>query len=912
MSKTFGRVRYIPAGDCWVIDPIEPHAIIRMKSIFRKIDKTKTSPFVFPNSPEVCHELEWFFQRYPLDITPEDEKALLGQKSLHLINLSELERLMKSDYVPREFKINGEPRHYQSVATELYLRNKILLVGDDVGLGKSLIGILSFLDPKTLPALVVVQTHLPPQWKAMIEKFVPGIKVHLIKGTRPYPLPPADVYIMKYSCLAGWSDVYGTGVFKSVVFDEVQELRISGSNKYRGAQNAVKAVEYVLGLSATPIYNFGDEIYAILNLMKQGCLGGWGEFTREWCTNYGQHWKVDEPQALGTHLREQFLFLRRTRADVNREMPIVNKIVHTVEFDEGAVKGIEDLARKLAIRVTTGSFVERGQAARELDIMVRHATGVSKAKYVAEYVKILLSNGEPVLLAGWHRDCFIAGTPVLMYDGTIKTVENISVGDEVMGPDSQPRKVLNLARGHGKTFKITPKKGASWTCSGGHVLSLRRSDRKGSAPVEMTAREFSLLSDRTKRKHVLYRSECIEFDTSSTPTEPWLLGYWLGNGASALNDFRISTAEPEVVSECERIASKYGLSLTKFLCKGGTTPCCIYSFSTKTYRGRKDRHKLLNLFRDLNLRNNKHVPQLYKSASTETRWELLAGLIDSDGTGGACPGQVSFSNVNERLANDVAFLARSLGLAAYVHPKEKSKSGYYRNNSAHFVVDIHGDVDNIPLRVPRKRSEKRKINKNPLHVGLKIEDTGVGEFFGFEVDGDNLFLLGDFTVVHNCYDIWLKEFKEYHDDVVMKTGKPAPHLKAVMYTGSESPAEKEKAKQAFINGEAGLMIISLRSGIGLDGLQARCNVVVFGELDWSPAVHHQVTGRVDRDGQQQPVTAIYLVSNSGSDPLIVDLLGLKASQAQGIIDPLATVQATHSDESRITLLAQKYLAGRST
>lgn len=70
------------------------------------------------------------------------------------------------------------------------------------------------------------------------------------------------------------------------------------------------------------------------------------------------------------------------------------------------------------------------------------------------------------------------------------------------------------------------------------------------------------------------------------------------------------------------------------------------------------------------------------------------------------------------------------------------------------------------------------------------------------------------------------------------------------------------------------MLMSLRSGVGLDGIQKRCSTIVFGELDWSPGIHRQCAGRLDREGQQRQVMAIYLCSESGSDPLIIDLLRL--------------------------------------
>jgi SNF2 family DNA or RNA helicase len=115
-------------------------------------------------------------------------------------------------------------------------------------------------------------------------------------------------------------------------------------------------------------------------------------------------------------------------------------------------------------------------------------------------------------------------------------------------------------------------------------------------------------------------------------------------------------------------------------------------------------------------------------------------------------------------------------------------------------------------------------------------------------------------------------------------------------------------KEAFVNGDAGLLIMSLRSAVGLDGLQDASKIVVFGELDWSPGVHEQVKGRLNRDGQKEQVTSIFLTTNNGTDPLMVDILGLKASQASGIMNPTGNeiLQLT-SDEDRIKLLAREIL-----
>jgi SNF2 family DNA or RNA helicase len=148
----------------------------------------------------------------------------------------------------------------------------------------------------------------------------------------------------------------------------------------------------------------------------------------------------------------------------------------------------------------------------------------------------------------------------------------------------------------------------------------------------------------------------------------------------------------------------------------------------------------------------------------------------------------------------------------------------------------------------------------------------------------------------SVYDIWLDKLKD---------------LKPVMYTGSESPRQKLNAFEAFTKGDAHILLMSLRAGAGLDGLQGSCNNVVFGELDWSPGVHEQAAGRVHRDGQKDSVAAYFLVSDSGSDPVVADVLGLKRQQSEGMRDPYgALIEKLDRGIDNIRRMATEYLRQR--
>lgn len=194
-------------------------------------------------------------------------------------------------------------------------------------------------------------------------------------------------------------------------------------------------VDYKLGLSATPIYNYGSEIFSVVEYIAPGALGSWGEFIVNWCTSIGTHWIVKEPEALGAYLQEEGIALRRTCADeeVASTLPPLSKAVIEVDWDDGAVQTDRELQRRLAQRVLSGRFHDSGTAARELDMLLRQETGLAKARSVAAYVRTLAEAGEPVLVAGWHR---------AVYDIWMERLADLK---PVMftGSESQPQKRLS-------------------------------------------------------------------------------------------------------------------------------------------------------------------------------------------------------------------------------------------------------------------------------------------------------------------------------------------------------------------------------------------------------------------------------------------------------------------------------------
>lgn len=342
--------------------------------------------------------------------------------------------------------------------------------------------------------------------------------------------------------------------------------------------------------------------------------------------------------------------------------------------------------------------------------------------------------------------CYGEGTPILMYNGKIKLVEDIQPKDWVMGDDSTPRKVLNLVRGKGKLYKITPIKGDSFIVNEDHILPLVKSGRRirshGVTKGYRNEEEFfdvsvkDFLQIKGRERYKLYRTG-VEFAPKQVLIDPYILGLWLGDGNKG--NAGITSFDPEIIEKIEIYAKELQLQVTSSR-KGK------YSITRGHQIGGSQAFSFQGLLRNYNLIKNKHIPDVYKHNSWEMRLALLAGLIDSDGTKDSRYDGLSYTCTDKRLMEDVIYLCRSLGFAAY---RKWSHTTCGDLESTSYRIYISGDLSQIPIQVERKKCGERKQIKNPLIVGFKIELVGIDDYYGFSLNGNQRHLLGDFTVQHN-------------------------------------------------------------------------------------------------------------------------------------------------------------------
>lgn len=467
MTRTYGVYDFAPAPGrargTWGL-LLEPAVAVRAKRIFTRARHDRSGQIVITDTDDVARDIEWLMERYPLRPNrPEAEQHLKARAAAHRETMAAVARVTTSAGARLNLPRTPQktPRDYQLAAVELLRARGRLLLTDDLGLGKTFTGLLNLVHEDALPALVVPPTHLPRRWMTELSEAFPWLTVHLAKKTSPTQAfldgDHPDVLIVPYSRLDGWRH-HLDGWAASVVFDEVQELRRGvETNKGAAAAQVSKDASFVLGLTATPVYNYAGEIWQIFNIIAPGVLGTQHEFVREWVSHFHQrHMAVSDPAALGSFLREEGVMLGRTRADVGRELPKTIKSPQLVESNPEALERIAGDAKALArlILDTSADGRDRWRASGDLDWKMREATGIGKAPYVAEFVKLILESEQKVVLFGWHRavydiwlDALRTYKPV-MYTGTESPAQKAKAEDAFVNGDARVL-IMSLRSGAG-------------------------------------------------------------------------------------------------------------------------------------------------------------------------------------------------------------------------------------------------------------------------------------------------------------------------------------------------------------------------------------------------------------------------------------------------------------------------------
>jgi len=401
-----------------------------------------------------------------------------------------------------------------------------------------------------------------------------------------------------------------------------------------------------------------------------------------------------------------------------------------------------------------------------------------------------------------HGKCEKNGTPVMLVDGTIKLIETLTTQDSVLGMDGKPKKILEIHKGNGMLYKITQKHGNEYIVNANHILVLKFTNveliywdtnrnyyrvryiqnlkihdkcfsinnkvpltdalkeevldeakifmaNKKNEPgynqkgdiIEISVSEYLKLP--TNIKKILYGfKQGVEFDVKPILLDPYMLGVWLGDGTS--HDPIITNGDNEIIEYIYNYAEKNELQITH-------TEKYKYKYQiTGTDTKKKGCNLFLNNLKDYNLIDNKHIPQDYLYNSRETRLKVLAGILDTDGY--MYDNMYEIAQLSDRLANDITQLARSLGFRVNHSKREKTctKSDGLKVSGLYNIMLISGaNINDIPCLVERRKTKLSTANKDFLLSPITVTEDGLGDYTGFQIEGDGKFFAPDFTVKHN-------------------------------------------------------------------------------------------------------------------------------------------------------------------
>ena len=264
--------------------------------------------------------------------------------------------------------------------------------------------------------------------------------------------------------------------------------------------------------------------------------------------------------------------------------------------------------------------------------------------------------------------CLGKDTPILMFDGSIKMVQDVKVGDILMGDDSKPRNVLSLARGRETMYEIKQSRGDTYTVNESHILSLK--DKKNNV-IDIPLLDYL----KQERKDLLGYKVGIEYEKKEIDINNYMTAYDFG-----------------------------------------------FSISTNKLTGYNS------------------IPDIYKLNCRDVQLELITGLIDGNYSNDCKYYYIILKN--DIFIDDLIFMIRCLKMECFVMKK-----------STHFEIKLNTHNTRLPLRNEEKTIYSNIVNyindQRELNSTISITKKGVDDYYGFEIDGNRRFLLGDFTVTHN-------------------------------------------------------------------------------------------------------------------------------------------------------------------
>ena len=378
---------------------------------------------ILPDSPSSVRHIKLIMDRYPLEILSKSawQRKVLKAFAPPKPALPPVKHKLGRARAGGQFR--GKLLNFQKEGLDFLIKSSgNALLADEMGLGKT-VQTLSYAatEKHTFPMLVVAPLVTLTNWEREIEKFLrpksrngrimesgsPSVTV--IRTGRQGALPRTDIYLINYELLfKRRGDLAGLGI-RTIVCDEVHNLRSKTTQKYKAIKGlaGLPSVLYRIGLSGTPIYNRGSEIWPIIDIIRPGLLGSFREFCEYFCyvNDKGKAIVLESKRASLRNELQKHVMLRRRKSDVLKELKDKVRYKEVIASDtDYYLDELDKIWARLEEeqRAADTAFSKSASYQRAIQ-SERQAAGIAKLPYVINFVKNIMEIEESVVVFCHHK-----------------------------------------------------------------------------------------------------------------------------------------------------------------------------------------------------------------------------------------------------------------------------------------------------------------------------------------------------------------------------------------------------------------------------------------------------------------------------------------------------------------------------
>ena len=378
---------------------------------------------IIPDNANNVKQIKWILDRYPMEVLSKSvyqSRVKSSTKFVKKITHTKIEKLSKAT-PGKQFR--GKLLDFQKEGLDFLLKSSgNALLADDMGLGKT-VQTLAYVasEKQSMPVLVIAPLVTLNNWQREIERFMKKKSRNgriiengnptstMIRTGKKEDLGNFDFYIINYELLhKRLGDLLNLNI-RTLVCDEVQHLRSKTTQKYTAIKKlaALKSINYRVGLSGTPIYNHGSEIWSIVDILKPGLLGNFKEFCEYFCY-LDERGKAIVLENKRTSLHEELkkhVMIRRKKSDVLKDLKDKVRYKEIIAADETYYKNQLDQIwhkHEEELKNAETEFYKSASYQRAIQ-SERQAAGIAKLPRVIDFVKNIMEIEESVVVFCHHK-----------------------------------------------------------------------------------------------------------------------------------------------------------------------------------------------------------------------------------------------------------------------------------------------------------------------------------------------------------------------------------------------------------------------------------------------------------------------------------------------------------------------------